>query len=467
MRLFRRKIECFIIEQHLIEPGDTVIVAISGGADSVALLDILATLDNLRLTLVPAHLNHLLRGEESDRDEQFVRQIASRYGLTPEVRRVDVAAAAAAKGLSLEEAGREARYAFFRELAGRYGAREIALAHHRDDQAETVLMRLLRGSAGSGLSAIRPRGEDGLLVRPLLVARRGEIEAYLAMVGLTWREDSSNSDTGFLRNRIRHELLPLLRSYNPRITEGLCQTAEALARDEEILSAITFKAFDRCVKAAGSSRVVDLDLLDLEPPTLRLRLFRMVIAAVKGGLRRISFRHLAAVERLALAESPSARVVLPGNLLAVREYRRLIFRQGGESQPSGGDDLLVRIEVPGRYSLPDGTVLAIDAFSALPDGWRSQGGQTLWVEGAALPFPWEVRYFRSGDRFRPLGMSGEKKLKNLFIDRKIPVSARGRIPLFLCRGEIFWVGGVQPAGIVGNVAEGRQVLRLQLADYRE
>ena len=433
----------------------------------MALLDILASLASYRLNLVPAHLNHLLRGDESDRDEGFVRQLTARYGLTPEIRRVDVAAAAAAAGLSLEEAGREARYGFFRELAGRYGARSIALAHHRDDQAETVLMRLMRGSAGSGLSAIRPKGEDGLLVRPLLAVSRGEIEAYLVRVGLEWREDSSNSNTGFLRNRVRLELLPLLRSYNPRIAESLCQTAEALARDEELLSAITTKAFDRCVTTAGSSRVVDLDLLYREPPALHPRLYRMVIAAVKGDLRRISFRHLAAVEKLAMAGNPSSRAVLPGNLIVEREYRRLIFRQGGESPATVADDFPVRIELPGRYTLPDGTVLAIDAFSALPEGWRCQGGRTLWVDGAALPFPWDMRYFRAGDRFRPLGMHGEKKLKDLFIDRKIPVSARGRIPLLLCHGTIFWVGGVQPAAVAGRPAEGRPVLRLQLADSPE
>lgn len=463
MQLFRRKIERFIAEQQLVEPGDTVIVAVSGGADSVALLDVLASLATLRLNLVPAHLNHLLRGEESDRDEEFVRQIAAGYGLTPEVRRVDVAATAAAPGLSLEEAGREARYAFFRELAGRYGAKSIALAHHRDDQAETVLMRLLRGSAGSGLSAIRPRGEDGLLVRPLLAVSRLEIETYLAKAGLEWREDSSNRDTGFLRNRVRHELLPLLRGYNPRISESLGQTAEALARDEELLSAMTAESFARCVTAVASSRVLDLDLLDHEPQALRPRLFRMAIAAVRGDLRRISFRHLSALEKLALAESPSARAVLPGNLIVEREYRRLIFRQGVEGPPPVADDFQLLIEAPGCYRLPDGSTLEIEAFTALPDGWRCQGGQVLWVCSSVVPFPWEVRTFRSGDRFRPLGMSGEKKLKALFIDRKIPVSARGRIPIFLCRGVIFWVGGVQPASIVGHVTEGGPVLRLQLA----
>ncbi|HZV82036.1 MAG TPA: tRNA lysidine(34) synthetase TilS, partial [Geobacteraceae bacterium] len=321
MQLLRRNIARYIRDNRLFEPGATVIVALSGGADSVALLDILANLPGCPLTLVPAHLNHLLRGEESEGDEQFVRHTAQRYGLEPEIRRADVAAAAAVSGVSLEEAGREARYAFFRELARKKGASAVALAHHRDDQAETVLMRLLRGSAGSGLAAMGAKGEMGLFVRPLLAVSRGEIEAYLGKVGMTWREDSSNRDTRFLRNRIRHELLPLLRSYNPRIAENLCQTAAALARDEELLSAMTADAFNRCVAADGRSHVVDLHALDREHPALRPRLFRMAIAAAKGDLRRISSRHLVSVEKLATSTAcPNGTLHLPGDILVVREY---------------------------------------------------------------------------------------------------------------------------------------------------
>jgi tRNA(Ile)-lysidine synthase len=373
-----------------------------------------------------------------------------------------VAAEAAATGTSLEEAGREARYGFFRECAARHGAAAIALAHHRDDQAETVLLRLLRGSAGSGLGAIRPKGEGGLLVRPLLAVSRREIEAYLCALGLAWREDSSNSDTRYLRNRIRHELLPLLSSYNPGIAGSLARTAAALARDEDLLAVVTADAFGRCVSADGTACSVDLAALGREHGALRPRLFRMAIAAVKGNLRRISARHLVAVEQLALAAGPSNSIDLPDGLLVAREYGRLVFRRGKPMKvvPTPGEEL--RISGPGSYRLPHGARLVVEEFAELPPDWRDQGRQSLWVDAALLPFPWVVRYFRSGDRFRPLGMAGEKKLKDLFIDRKVPVSERGRIPLFLAGGIIFWVGGVQPGDVAGNVANGRGAVRLQL-----
>lgn len=467
MQLLRRKVARFIGERRLFMPGDTVIIALSGGADSMALLDILVNLPQLRLKLVPAHLNHLLRGEESGGDELFVRQTAERYGLTAEVSRVDVAGAAAAARLSLEEAGREARYDFFRKLARKYGAASVALAHHRDDQAETVLLRLLRGSAGSGLAAMRPKGGDGLFVRPLLDVSRGEIEAYLLKAGIPWREDGSNSDIRFLRNRIRHELLPLLRGYNPRIAESLGQTAAALACDEELLCAVTAGAFGRCVTSAGDARIVDLGLLGSEHRALRPRLYRLAIAEVKGDLRRISFSHIAAVEKLVAAEPPNATLDLPGGVLVVREYGRLLFSPVGSRPVPPEDHFSLRIDGAGGYRLPDGRSLVVEEFPSLPEGWRSQGRNTLWVSASAVPLPWEVRYFCAGDRFHPLGMTGEKKLKDLFIDRKIPREERGRIPLVLSGGRIFWVGGVQPAAVVGGVAEGTGVMRLRLAGNPE
>lgn len=462
MQLLRRKIAGFIRKQALFAPGDTVLVALSGGADSVALLDILANLPDFPLQLIPVHLNHLLRGDESDGDELFARELAASYGLPVEISRCDVAGLANEKGLSLEEAGRSARYALFRELAAKHTAAAVALGHHMDDQAETVLIRLLRGSAGSGLSGIRPRSRDGLFVRPLLTLSREEIVQYLRKAGSGWREDSSNIDTKFLRNRVRHELLPLLRGYNPKITENLNQVAAALGVDEDYLAAAAEEAFGRCSIPSRAGVVLDLGSLSLEPAALRARIYRMAIAGVKGDLRRISFRHLSDIESLAGSSRPSGILDLPDAIMVRREYARLHFSRQ-ESAPALGDFLLL-LEGIGSYSLPCGRTLAIEQLPMLPGNWRSAGERTLFVSTAELPFPWTLRYFRPGDRFIPYGMTGMKKLKDLFIDRKLPLQQRRRVPLLLSREVIFWVAGVQfsaQAGLAGNEGE---LLRITLSD---
>jgi len=450
MKLLRKKVWRYIREHALCAPGDTLIVAFSGGADSTALLDILAHLPGYELKLVVAHLNHLLRGEESEADEFFAREAAGRYGCSFALARVDVAARAGQAGLSLEEAGREVRYAFLREVAAKHAAAAVAVGHHRGDQAETVLLRLLRGAGGSGLSAMRPKSAAGMIVRPLLTLRRPEIEAYLRKGGLTWREDSSNADGRFLRNRIRHELLPYLESCGQDIEERLCRTAEALAADEEVLEAAAAEAFTRAVAVTASGAEADTGVLCREPAALRKRLYRQAIQVVKGDLRRISFTHLAAIDKLVFASRPNSELILPDDIRVIRAYRSLRFTRQHEETMSAGSALF--IGRPGDYLLPCGGRLLIEEHAGPLAAGHAAGPDMLAVQAGLLQFPLTVRYFSDGDRFIPLGMSSRKKLKNLFIDRKVPLSARSRIPLLIDRGEIVWVCGLQAAEKTRTVA---------------
>ena len=233
-----RRITAAILTKQLFKSGDTLIIGLSGGADSTALLDLLATLPAFPLRLVAAHLNHCLRGAESDADEQFCRDLAAHYTIPFESRCVDVKGLAARESLNLEDAGRRARITFFDEISITWQAAAVVLAHHADDQAETVLMRLLRGSGTSGLVGMPWRNGRGY-IRPMLDITRAEIEAYLAERRLDWREDTSNLDTTFLRNRIRHELLPLLEAYNPAVRNALATTAGILSEEDMLLDALT------------------------------------------------------------------------------------------------------------------------------------------------------------------------------------------------------------------------------------
>jgi tRNA(Ile)-lysidine synthase len=450
MELLRKKVLRYIREHALCSPGDTLIVAFSGGADSTALLDILANLPGHNLELVVAHLNHLLRGAEADDDELFARAAAERYGCPFALARVDVAVLARQTGVSLEEAGREARYAFLREVAVKHAAVAVAVGHHKGDQAETILLRLLRGAGGSGLSGMRPKNSAGTIVRPLLFLRRPEIEAYLHKRGLSWREDSSNAEIRFLRNRIRHELLPYLESFNTDVEERLYRTAEALAADEEVLAAAAAGAFLRAVAVTASGADADIEALCREPLALRKRLYRQAIEIVKGDLRRISSTHLAAIDKLVFAARPNSELVLPGGIRVIRAYRLLRFTLQREEPLSGGGELL--IARPGDYTLPCGGRLLIEESSESAATGHATGVNTLVILAGQLQFPLTVRYFRAGDRFIPSGMTGRKKLKNLFIDRKIPLQTRKRIPLLADRGEIVWVCGVQAAEISRTIA---------------
>ena len=454
MQLLRNKVLRFILEQGLFIQGETVVVACSGGADSTALLDILANLQGFPLKLVAAHLNHMLRGEESDGDERSVRVAARRYGIHVEISRIDVAALGQQRRLSLEEAGREARYGFFREIAIKHSASAIALGHHRGDQAETILMRLVRGAGGGGLSGMRPR--SGEIVRPLLQLSRDEIEAYLRQAGLIWREDGSNTDTRFMRNRIRLELLPLLETFNPEIIQILNQSAEALAADGEILAELASLAIKRVAESESAAVRFDLAKLCLEPVPLRKRLYRIAISSVKGDLKRISFIHLADTESLALSKKPNGELNLPGGVRVVRDYGSLVFTCQKDESFSGMDEL--SIDACGSYDLPCGGLISVRPFGDI----EGTGKDALILDPEELPFPWTVRYFHKGDRFRPLGMDGSKKVKDLFIDRKIPLRERARTPILVCQDEIIWVCGVQPSERTQSAAGSVALPRLRV-----
>ncbi|KAF0220209.1 MAG: tRNA(Ile)-lysidine [Geobacteraceae bacterium] len=453
----RKTIEAY----RLFAPGDTVVVAVSGGADSVALLDILATLKDLRLRLVVAHLNHRLRGEESDGDEAFVRRLAERYGVPLEVKAVDVKELSRQRRLSLEEAGRVARYAFFDEVATTYRADSVALAHHADDQAETILMRLLRGAAATGLCGMWPKSRNGRYVRPLLGVTKEHIEGYLRRSGLSCRVDSTNTDTNFLRNRVRHELIPYLASYNPAVTERLVATAEVLAADELLLETLTDQAFAR--HGATDTGKVALSGAGVreEPLGVRLRLYRRAILNVKGDLARIGFRHLTDIDRLTLSAKPHATLSLPDGVLVARSYGEVTFYLAADELPFAPCEFF--LEGPGVYTLPGGGALVVEKRVSA-DQWEEAPRGVAYFDLDAAPFPWLVRNFRAGDRFSPLGMAGSKKVKDLFVDEKIPRDLRRRVPLLFSGENLLWVCGVRVAACARLTGMTKAVVRAEIHD---
>ena len=334
-REFVRAIREYCAEHELVSSGDAVVIGVSGGPDSVALLLALHELSSsMKLKLRVAHLDHGLR-KNASQDAAFVRALAGELGVPAAVGRVDVGALARRMKISIEEAGRQARYDFFFRVAKRFGATSVAVGHNRDDQAETVLMRLLRGSSGSGLSGIAPRrpigdliggavrGRKVWVIRPLLERARAEIEGFLALRGRKTRKDPTNIDPVFMRNRIRHELLPLMeKRFNPRVRAMLARAAQVLGEEDSYMEAAAEALFHKLVRRKG--RIISINLGALSRVALALRRRVLLSAAVAGGAeqKRLVQPHLDALVRLVVAGKGA--VHLPGAIAVVISGKWLV-----------------------------------------------------------------------------------------------------------------------------------------------
>lgn len=444
--------------RNLAKPGDCLIVAVSGGADSVALLDLLATLPCYSFRLIVAHLNHLLRGPESDADQQFVAELAARYGLPCEIKRVDVRSLASQQRQSLEEAGREARYAFFEELLRRHQAAAIAVAHHADDQAETLLLRLLRGAGTSGLSAMAHRTAQAV-IRPLLSISRAELRQHLASRGLTFREDASNQDRSFLRNRLRHELLPLLASYNPSIAERLAATAELLTEDEQLLEQLTRQTWQQLAQQGDGWACLQRSLLAEQPSAMRMRLYRTAIAATSGDLRRIERKHCLAMDQLLQTGQTGGRIALPKGMTALLTSEHLLIACRDLLRPL--PPVTMAITGPGRYDLGNGLQLLIEPAAA-PAAWNQLPPHSCFVDLGQAPYPWQLRPAKPADRLELLGMHGSRLVRDILVDAKLPRHLRSCLPLLLSEGKPLWLAPLRRSRLALVPAGQSSAMRLTL-----
>lgn len=395
------KLSAFIRANRMIEPGDTVICALSGGADSVALTFAIKLLSEVwGFRIAAAHFNHHLRGEESQRDEDFVKQFCKDFEIPLYLDGTFVRAGE--KGL--EAAARDARYTFLMSLPGK-----IATAHTADDNAETLLMHLVRGTGLRGLGGITP--VMGKLIRPMLTVTRRDVEEFLEAYSLPHIEDSSNASDDFLRNRIRHEVMPILRRENPRFSENLTAMAQNLRQEECFLNS--------CLE----ENLPSVSQLRQLHPALRRRYVERFLK--QAGVKEPEQAHIAQTEALLFAENPSARVNLPGGVTVCREYDRLVRRQEQLSIPSSV------LTCPGVWSNGEYTIEASFATEAqLTTEMFSVNPQGTMV----------VRCRQPGDRLRLSG--GSKELKKIMIDRKIPEAHRNSIPVIADDAGILGVAGI-------------------------
>jgi tRNA(Ile)-lysidine synthase len=409
--------------------GETLVAGLSGGADSVALLDALVAASAAGgFRVVAAHLDHGLRPDSAD-DARFCEMLCGRLGVPLRVARADVRGRASRDGGGLEEAARLERYAFFRRVMRDDGAACLAVAHTRDDQAETLLLRLLRGAGSEGLAAMRARAGD--VLRPLLQVSRSEVLSHLEARGLPFREDPTNADLAIPRNRVRHELIPYLEArFNPRVREALVRTAGILGDEAETLGSLGAQVASQARREANGVLLPLAALRSVSPAVARAAL-RDVIAS-EGGLRGVAAIHVERLLRLARSASPSGRcIALPGGRQA--EFRFDALWIGPRPQDVAGYAL--DLAVPGQVALPGGASL-----SASPAGEAELRARESVV--VAAPGPLVVRTRRRGDHIRSHGR--DVSLKRYLMDRRVPASVRDRVPLVASEDRVVWVAG-QPA----------------------
>jgi tRNA(Ile)-lysidine synthase len=440
------RVRRFAAQHGLWAPEVRVVAAVSGGSDSVALaflLHDLASRGGLVLAGI-AHLHHHIRSAEADDDAAFCRALADRLGVPAVIGDADVPAEAAEHQVSLEVAGRFARQRFFREAIASVKADRVAVAHTRDDQAETVILRLTRGAGTSGLGAMAPRRDH--VIRPLLDVPRSELRDHLGALGEVWREDATNLDRSIPRNRVRHEVMPQLRMLNAQADAALARAAELLRGDEEFLENIANAAFVRIVEANEERETVTLETADfLKLPTAVARRVARYALETANASRTYGLEE---VDELCRVLAAGTGGHLPGLSLerfgakVVLTNRASAAALRGSAQGPSVDPIELRLDIPGTVEAPQGAwTLTADGPIATPASVGSDA-KTVMVDARDLGSHLIVRYRRAGDRLQPLGAPGRRKVQDVLVDRKVPRDDRDALPIVTTEtGEIVWVAG--------------------------
>ena len=447
-----------IRQYGLLRSGDRIIVGVSGGPDSVCLLFLLREMSSsFNLDVGVAHLNHGLRGNEALDDQSFVLSLAQRLGFPFFTESVNVAAFAKEKGLSKQVAGRHLRYQFFARVAKETGAHRVAVGHTLDDQAETLLMRILRGTGSDGFQGI-PMIRDETIIRPLLMVSRQGIEDYLRQRNIPYREDSSNQNCYYFRNRVRKELIPFLKAqFNPNFQNVLHRESLILWQEGDYLEKEAHRVFHQMrVQEKGQIQFEAQLLLTLHP-ALRWRVFRVAIRKIRLSEKEIEFKHIAAIDEL-LKRNHGGSHHLPSGLRVKKEQGFLMFLNKNQATSFPWKAPLM---VPG---VVDVDIVPVKVFSQLTKGPLDRSSETVAVfDWEKVPQPLEVRNWHPGDFFYPKGLGGKKKLQDFFVDQKIPRSQRSKIPLLASPEGILWIMGFRLDGrfLADRNTETKLVISLQ------
>lgn len=460
------KVEKTIQKFNLIEPHDRVLVAVSGGADSLALLHCLYRLrDKYALTLIVAHLNHSFRGKDADSDAEYVRQLSQKLGLDHVIKKINVPELLAKKSVSPQEGAREIRYAFLKNTAQQYNCNKVALGHHLDDQAETVLLNLIKGAGLDGLKGIVPK--RGIYIRPMIEIKKTELEKYCDEHHLSICIDASNYQDIYLRNKIRNKLLPwLVEEFNPNIVEGLANTAEIVRAENDYLEQLAqMKERDCRVKLdteknKGEWSTEGFDKMHI---SLQRRLIRLITSLVTGESQKLPYNHVEKVRSLILNKISGNVLELPGKIVAIYQYERLKILKKEEYYYSKEPvEFCYELNIPGSVRINEiNTVVESRIISPWENmeyfelNHRKEAIISIDPDDSLI-----IRNRRPGDKINPIGMKGSKKVKDLLIDEKVSKEERDRIPIIVSKktNKIIWVAGFRLSKDFKNVLGENSVL---------
>ncbi|MEA3357935.1 MAG: tRNA lysidine(34) synthetase TilS [Thermodesulfobacteriota bacterium] len=435
-----KKVLSTILDHKMITKGDKIIVAVSGGADSVCLLKILYQLHkSLDFTIIVAHFDHGLRPEEDKEETKFVYDLAKKLNVTFVYDRPKKAINT--NGSSIEERAREERYQFLKRVLDKHNGQKVALGHNMNDQAETVLTHFLRGSGITGLSGM-PAIRDEHYIRPLMFVRGDEIRAYLNQNHTSFMTDSSNFDKRYLRNRLRLELIPLLLSYQPRLIQHLSDSAGLFRHEDQFLEKEAQEAMKiMSLDSREKSLELSLPLLKIAPPALKYRIIRKAIKEVNGNLRRIDLGHIKRIAGLIDNSKPQIKINLPEGLVVKKIYERLKFNLDDDTYLESFSYSLKNI---GKFYIheTDQTII-LKEISKKDFSPYAASPFLAFLDLDTLQWPLKIRNFREGDKFIPLGLNGFKKVKNIFIDNKIPIEDRKKTIILENHNDIIWIPGIR------------------------
>lgn len=435
--LMLKQVLHFCLDQHLFKKGDRLLLACSGGPDSLSMLHIFQRLcKDYQLNIFVTHVEHGIRGAVSLADATFVQNFCQKNNISFYLIRVNAPQYAKSHKLSLETAARKLRYEALQNAADKFSCSKIAIAQHRGDQAETLLMHLLRGAGLDGLSGILPKSEN--LIRPLLTVSRAQIEAYCQYYNLEPRHDSTNNDITYTRNSIRWQLLKQLQQYNPNIEETLCQTARLLACDNDFLTNYTANQLKKLtIKASTDRYEIDIDkFLDLHI-AIKQRLLRLTIIYLLGSVADFSSKHIASIISLAQKKHTGKTINLPHLLQVSIEYSKLVLTV---STPLYCNPKISVLNLPGDTEAAYGFTIRAEKTELTK---ANDTNTVCYIDADKLIGKLRIRHRKYGDIFSPKGTDGHKKLKDLFIDKKIPRQERNIIPILFDDAGIVWVAGIQ------------------------